>query len=204
MEKCISDEAFLKATGKSRDEWFAFLDKAGAAELEHKPIVALLRDKGGLASAWWQQETTVAYEQARGKRTPGQSLGAGFEIGATRVIDISPERAWRLMTQEPGRSVWLGGLTKMPRAGESYQTSEGIKGKVASFTEGRHVRLTWQPPGWPQPSTVQFYVLPNGGKTSFRLHQEKLNSAERREEMRRRWQGVLDKLEELAASGKAP
>ena len=203
MERRISDEAFLKATGKSLGEWTAFLDKAGASKLNHKAIVALLRDKGGLANSWWQQEVTVAYEQAHGKRIPGEVAGEGFQIGVTRVLDITPEKAWRMLTEEPGRSLWLGRVEKMPQQGESFVTAEGAEGRVASFTAGRHVRLTWQPKGWMRPSTLQFYVLPSGDKTSFRFHQEKLATAERREEMRQHWQEVLDRLEGLIPAGKA-
>jgi uncharacterized protein YndB with AHSA1/START domain len=198
VEKRISDETFLKATGKSREAWLNFLDSEGAAGLDHKAIVALLRDNGGLASPWWQQEVAVTYEKERGKRAPGEVAGEGFQIGVTRVIAVSPEDAWRLITEEPGRSVWLGKIEKMPRRGETYETAEGTRGKVASFTDGRHVRLTWQPKRWARPSTLQFYVLPTGGKTSFRFHQERLATAENRKEMRARWQGVLDKLEALA------
>ena len=197
VENRISNEAFLKATGKSPDEWFAFMDQAGAARLDHKGIIALLHDKAGMASAWWQQETATAYEQARGKRAIGETAAEGFQIGVTRVLDIEPEEAWRLMTEEPGRSLWLGKTEKMPRQGESYNTSEGTTGRVTSFTEGRHVRLTWQPHGWSKPSSLQFYVLPTGGKTSFRFHQERLTSANQREEMRIRWQAVLDRLGKL-------
>ncbi len=200
MEKRISDEAFLKATGKGQDEWFGFLDQSGAARLDHKGIVALLRDKASLPSAWWQQEIATAYEQARGKRSVGETATEGFQIGVTRVLNVSPEKAWRLMTEDPGRSVWLGKTEKMPRQGETYQTAEGTTGKVASFTEGRHVRLTWQPHGWHRPSTLQFYVLATGGKTSFRFHQERLTSANQREEMRIRWQGVLDRLAKMIST----
>lgn len=197
MEKHITDEAFLKATGKSQEDWFGFLDGAGGPQLDHRSMVAALRNKGGLVSAWWQQEVTVAYEKARGKRVLGETAGEGFQIGVSRILDIAPGKAWRLMTEEPGRSVWLGKVEKMPRQGETYEAADGTKGKVASFTEGRHVRLTWQPSGWHKPSTLQFYVLPGGDKTSFRFHQERLGSAEQREEMRARWQGVLDRLEIL-------
>jgi uncharacterized protein YndB with AHSA1/START domain len=204
VEKHITDEAFLKATGKSREDWFGLLDGAGGPQLDHRSMVAALRDKGGLASAWWQQEVAVAYEKARGKLAPGETAGEGFQIGVSRILDIAPVKAWRLMTEEPGRSVWLGKMEKMPRQGESYETDDGTKGKVASFTEGRHVRLTWQPRGWHKPTTLQFYVLPGGEKTSFRFHQERLATAAQREEMRTHWQGVLDKLEKMVHDQKIP
>ena len=38
----ISSEAAQAKTGKSLDEWFALLDKAGAADWPHKDIAAHL------------------------------------------------------------------------------------------------------------------------------------------------------------------
>ena len=58
----ISDAAVRKATGKSWDEWFAVLDSEGADALPHKQIARLLYDKGYIASSWWCQTVTVAYE----------------------------------------------------------------------------------------------------------------------------------------------
>jgi len=63
----ISDAAVQSKTGRVWSEWFAQLDKEGAARLAHREIAAALRDRHGL-SGWWSQMVTVAYEQARGLR----------------------------------------------------------------------------------------------------------------------------------------
>jgi hypothetical protein len=36
--KRISDESVLKATGRSWNEWYSILNKAGAKKMEHKEI----------------------------------------------------------------------------------------------------------------------------------------------------------------------
>ena len=80
----------------------------------------------------------------------------------------------------------------------AYKTAEGTRGEIRSFTPGKHVRLTWQPPHFPIPSTLQVSLIPSGAKTALRFHQEKLPSAEAREQMRAHWRDVLQKLAELA------
>ena len=60
------------------------------------------------------------------------------------------------------------------------------------------MRLTWQPPHFSTPSTLQVSLIPSGNKTALRFHQEKLPSAEAREQMRAHWRDVLQKLAELA------
>ena len=47
-----SDEAVLKATGRSRGQWRALLDKAGAARMSHREIVRWLASR--LPSSWFQ------------------------------------------------------------------------------------------------------------------------------------------------------
>src|SRR5262249_13986392 len=80
----ISSEAVAKATGKSWDQWHAILDAAGAADMTHQEIVAVLRDEHGVGP-WWQQMVTVGYEQARGKRVRHQRPD-GFSINRSKTI----------------------------------------------------------------------------------------------------------------------
>ncbi len=195
----ISDAAVRKATGKDWDEWFALLDSEGAAALPHKQIVGLLHDKGYVASSWWRQMVTVAYEHARGKRVLGQAAETGFQIGVQKTLPLAPERTWDLIISPEGRALWLGELGEMRwEKGAAYATAAGTRGEIRSVAPGERVRLTWQPPHFSGPSTLQVYLLPSGAKTAVRFHQEKLDSAETREEMRSHWRGVLAKLAELA------
>ena len=76
----ITSAAVSKATGKTWVQWLRFIDRRGGAELDHKQIVALLRDEGGVDSGWWQQTVTVGYEHARGRRRTGETADAGFQV----------------------------------------------------------------------------------------------------------------------------
>ena len=87
----IGDDAVVSATGKTRDEWFALLDDAGATGWKHQAIATwLARDQG--VDPWWAQGVTVGYEQARGIRLPGQRQDGTFEVSVTRTIagDVEP------------------------------------------------------------------------------------------------------------------
>ncbi len=195
----ISDAAVQKATGKNWAEWFALLDGEGAEALPHKLIARLLHDKGYIASGWWRQTVTVEYERVRGLRSVGETASAGFEIGVQKSLPLTPAQAWNLLTEPEGRALWLGTVPDLrweKRA--AYATAEGTRGEVRSFTPGKLVRLTWQPLHFPAPSTLQVSLTPSGAKTALRFHQEKLDSAETREEMRAHWRKVLEKLAKLA------
>ncbi len=200
-QRKISDAAVRKATGKGWNEWFALLDSEGADALPHKQIAQMLHEKGYIASGWWCQMVTVEYERARGKRVLGGTENAGFQIGVQKTLPLTAEDAWNLITQPEGLALWLGTVSDLrweKRA--TYETAEGTRGEIRSFTPGKLVRLTWQPPGFPAPSTLQVYLEPSGKKTAVHFHQEKLDSAETREQMRAHWREVLQRLAELVES----
>lgn len=200
-QRKISDAAVRKATGKGWDEWFALLDSEGAEALPHKHVARMLHEKGYIASGWWCQMVTVEYERVRGKRVLGQAAGAGFQIGVQKSLPLSPEHIWSLLESAEGRALWLGTVPDLRwEKGAAYATAEGTRGEIRTFTPGKHVRLTWQPPHFAQPATLQVSVTPSGKKTAVLFHLEKLADAETRKRMRAHWRGVLAKLAELAES----
>ena len=195
----MSHEAVARATGRDWNDWLQFLDGLGAENLNHKEIVALIAGPGQQSSGWWQQSVAIGYEQARGLRVVGQTSEGGFQIGVQKTLPLPAETAWSLLTEGPGRAVWLGTVDSLEfTRGERYQTDEGAWGEVRSVAAGQRVRLTWHSPELASPSTLQVYFAPSGDKTSVRFHQERLSSLEEREQMRQRWRDVLEKLSELA------
>jgi hypothetical protein len=86
----IGTDAVARATGRGWDQWLALLDKAGAAAMPHKAIVAMLADRFGMPS-WWRQMVTVGYEQARGLREVNQNA-EGFSANASRTVQAELER----------------------------------------------------------------------------------------------------------------
>lgn len=129
------------------------------------------------------------------KRIVGQTKDVGFQIGASKTMEVTPERAWGLLTSPDGLALWLGRVSDLRlEPGEMYETEEGSRGEIR-VNSGSHLRLTWQPPGWPEPSTVQVRVIPSGEKTVISFHQEKLSGPDVREEMRTRWKGILADLQ---------
>ncbi len=200
----ISDKSVQEATGKAWHEWFALLDKKGAKDMLHAEIVHLLREGKYLKNSWWCQSVTVEYEYARGKRDVGQTGLVGYEIGAQKMMTISPEEAWDLITSPKGRAIWLGDSDNLSlMSGEKYATKEGTIGEIRTIKPGERIRLSFQPKGWDKPSTLQVTIFcPRNtkDKTNIHFHQEKLPNAQMREQMRHHWHNVLITLEKVAFS----
>lgn len=95
---------FLEATGRSWEDWLKFLDGIDAHEMNHTEIASRIAETG-LASGWWGQGITVAYEQHIGRRKPGQRASGTFEVSVTRTLAGSMDEAlqrWRdLMDHRP-------------------------------------------------------------------------------------------------------
>src|SRR4051812_6895798 len=101
----IGDDAVRARTGKSWAEWFALLDDAGAKEMNHKQITAILDAQG--MDGWWCQMVTVGYEQERGLRQKHQK-GDGFEAGVSRTFAVPLAALYAAWHDEKVRRRWLG------------------------------------------------------------------------------------------------
>ncbi|HEY9497520.1 MAG TPA: hypothetical protein VIQ78_00665 [Terrimesophilobacter sp.] len=84
-EQKVSDERLRAATGRVRAEWHALLDAAGAAGWTHPEIARWLYETQGV-DGWWAQGITVGYEQAHGRRLPGQQADGTFSVTVTKTI----------------------------------------------------------------------------------------------------------------------
>lgn len=90
MTKPQNIESIEKATDKSWNEWRRLLNDAGARELEHKAIAELAQQEltGKIDSpGWWAQTIAVAYEQAIGRREPGQKSDGTYEISVSKTVE---------------------------------------------------------------------------------------------------------------------
>ncbi len=101
----VSSDAVARRTGKSWAQWFALLDAAGAATLDHKSIVAVLAQRHGVGP-WWQQMVTVAYEKARGMREHQESE-EGFQAGISKTLELPLAKLYRLWAEPAERNKWL-------------------------------------------------------------------------------------------------
>lgn len=128
----------------------------------------------------------------------GKTKTQGWEIGVRRTLPISAEKAWKLLTTQPGIGYWLGmGLDPHFSKGEAFTTAEGTSGEIRSYNEGSLIRMRWQPPEWDFESTLQIRVKPAKTGATITFHHERMQNAEQRNAMHQRWSDVMDKLATL-------
>jgi uncharacterized protein YndB with AHSA1/START domain len=192
-----------RATGRTWEQWIAFIDRHGGEDLDHKGIVKLLAHEGAVQSGWWQQMVTVGYEHAKGRRRTGETADAGFQVGVQRALPLGRQALWELLTSGPGLRTWLGSVRKPTlEPGAVLETRDGTRAEIRTLRSGQRLRLHYQPGARARATTLQLSLsCPRNtpDRTTLRFHHEKLASQTQREQMRAHWRAVLDRLEALAA-----
>ncbi len=126
----------------------------------------------------------------------GQTKDAGFQIGVRKTFAVPVQTGWNFLFSEAGVSTWLGKINfESLELHKPYKTKEGIQGKVNVFKPGSHIRLTWKPKHWTNTSVLQIRVIPSKEKTTISFHQDKLLDSNQRDEMKKYWDKVIEKIE---------
>jgi hypothetical protein len=85
-------EAIERATGRRWNDWLAYFERLGAADLDHHAIATyLLQELEGMVDnlGWWAQSTAVAYEHHIGRRIPGQQPDGTFRLSVSRSTTLA-------------------------------------------------------------------------------------------------------------------
>ena len=121
VEPPASDRAVTAATGRGWQEWFTLLDEWHATSRPHPEIARWLVEEQGVAG-WWAQSVTVAYEQARGLRAPGQHAD-GWSVTATKTVAVPVDRLFGAFDDEAVRERWLPGAHLRLRTATAPRTA---------------------------------------------------------------------------------
>jgi hypothetical protein len=170
----IGEDAVYSRTGKKWAEWFAILDAAGAARMDHKQIVACLKEYpiGG----WWHQMVAVTYEQERGLRARHQKAD-GYAISVSKTVTAGVAALFRAWNDSKQRSCWLPDAITIRKA-----------------TAAKSLRITWTDGR----SSVEVNLYARGaGKSQVTVQHSKLDSAGQVARMKSFWSDRLRTLKEL-------
>ncbi|MDT0331543.1 hypothetical protein [Nocardiopsis lambiniae] len=175
MRGRVSEEAVRERTGRDYDTWFALLDTWGATGRTHKEIAAhLMRDQG--VPGWWAQSLTVAYEQERGMRVPGQRED-GYSVTASKTVRAPMEEIFTALLEESVRERWADGL-------ELTVLSHNAPRRItADLTDGTRV--------------VLYLTAGKNDRVSVAVEQSRLSDPESATEAKESWRERLVRLKAL-------
>ena len=178
VKSIMTDAGITAKTGHGWDYWFAALDKAGAAKLDHKGITALL-DKTFKPGPWWGQMIAVSYERARGIRAMNQKCDGEFSVSATKVMPVGLPELFEAATDPKTRKKWFP-----PGAFEETST-----------TKDKYWRGKWNGDG----RLSVGFTAKGPGKAQIAVDSGKLPDSETVETERAAWKTALEKLQGLLA-----
>ncbi|WP_435921526.1 SRPBCC family protein [Paenibacillus sp. DYY-L-2] len=129
----------------------------------------------------------------------GKTKSVGYQVGVRRTFPARVEHVWQMLMSREGIEIWLGKISSYDiSVGTEYHTSSGISGKIRVVNENQNVRLTWKKEHWENASTLQIRTIEQiNDKCTISFHQENLPSAEDREDMKAKWEEVLDLLRKV-------
>lgn len=170
----ISDAAVQAKTGKTWNEWFAILDKAGAKKLDHPAIAVCLSRQPGI-NPWWQQMVTVGYEQARGLRVKHETP-QGYSVSRSKTLDVPVSTLYRAWNDRKARARWLedNGLT------------------VRKATADKSMRITWSDG---KSSVEALFYAKGKQKSQVTVQHNKLANARQATQMKTYWGACLERLQ---------
>lgn len=175
-----SSEAVSVKTGRDWEEWFSLLDRWDATARKHSEIAGWLAGEHGVSS-WWAQSITVAYEQARGLRAPGQGLDGMYTVSASRTVNVPVNRLFEAVADPQTRERWL--------------TGGGLE--ITAASASKSVRGKWE--GGPSRLVIGF--LPKGdSKSQIALSHERIDDPESAGRLKQHWVERLRDLKQLLES----
>ncbi len=171
----IGDQALIVRSGKDWAQWFAILDKAGAAKLMHAEIADILYKKHKVPG-WWAQMISVGYEQARGIRAQYESCNATFSANCSRTLACNVKDIFRAFADDKRRREWLS----------------ADKLVVSKANQDKNVRGAWD-----GSSRLEIRFTPKGAeKTQIAIDHMNLADVASVEKMKAFWAKSLEKLRE--------
>lgn len=174
----MSDEKLKAATGRTRADWHEVLDAVGAREWKHPAIATWLQDEQGV-DGWWAQGITVGFEQAIGRRLPGQTADGTFSVSVTKTVNNTRE------------SVVEGVLTMLTdHLGEPSTLSP----------DSLYATARWKADGH---TTVAAIAEPKSGKTIISLTRAKIVDGGTLGAAKAELRKILDNLDASGASGES-
>ena len=166
------DVAVQARTGKTWAQWYKTLDEAGAKDLDHPAIVALLHEQG--VGPWWEQMVAVSYEQARGLREVHQKP-EGYEITISRTLPVPVSLLYNAWNDPLKRRQWL----------------KNSEFEIRKATLNKTLRITWVDG---KTHVVAAFNAKGPGKTQVAVQHSKLADSKAATRMKMYWAAQLKNL----------
>jgi hypothetical protein len=169
----MTDAALKAKTGCTWERWVRALDRAGAEQMSHREIAALVRTKYKVGP-WWTQTVTVGYERIKGLRGRGQQRSGTYQASKSRTFNVPVATLFDAWADANLRRRWL----------------DGASVKVRTATPPKSMRLELTDRG----IIAVGFIAKGKSKSSVAVEQTKLPDRETADRLKQYWSDRLDAL----------
>lgn len=189
----VTNEAAKAGTGKTLDQWYAELDKAGGVKLGRREINNRLYAQK--IEPWWCATIAVEYERHHDVRKK-DGLYEGYFVCATKTIAAPPADVFKAWSSGAELSKWFGGGTKAEVIdGGSFQNQDGDKGTFLRVRQNKDIRMTFEHAGLSASTQVDVQFQDKGkGKTGLLVNHTRIQTREEADGLRAAWGVALEQL----------
>lgn len=188
-----TDASVRQHTGKSREEWFALLDRAGGPGAGRRALVMHLYDQAKL-DEWWSTTLVVEYERERGQREK-DGKPKGYSICATKTIAAPLDAVFSAFGNAKALDRWMGPGTSIDfRDGGRIENTDGDKATIIRIRANKDLRLTWDGAVAPGTAVEVLFADKGKGKTGITLNHTRIQSRHDADRIRDGWGAAFDAL----------
>ena len=196
------DETILAKTGKTREDWYAILDRFDCKSKGHKASATHLLEVHGV-DAWYAQGITVEYERDHGIREVGQRSDGYFAVSVSRTIAVPIQQVWEAWASSDHVSRWLNTSSDHDfNEGGAYQHGNGDFGVYKRIVPLKRLTFTCDNEDKCPGSRVGVDFLSKGeSKTSIVITHERIGNKPASEEMKQWWISAVESLKSYLETG---
>lgn len=188
-ERKTDDKSCKAETGKSKAEWFAMLDSAGA---EGRAAAGKVL-QAAKVDPWWLTVLLVEHEAAR-KAVEKDGKPKGYSICSTKSVAADAATTWKALATSAGLTKWFGGgATIEAREGGALRDADGVTGTVTKVRAEKALVFTWDA-DWAAGSQVEVLVQPKGDKTGLVVNHTRIQGRADADAVREAWSQALNAL----------
>jgi uncharacterized protein YndB with AHSA1/START domain len=196
-EQPMTDESVRAATGKTWEEWWAYLDERGGPK-EGRRNIGFHLNRELNVDPWWSTTLAVEYEEARGQREKDGRL-KGYYICSTKTINAPLEDVFAAWLTNESLNRWLGvGVAGEPTEGGALTDEDGALGTVKRVRANKDIRIAWEHSACAPGSVVDVMFQDKGkGKTAVFVNHDRLQSRAEADGVRAAWNEAMNRLKSV-------
>ena len=115
-------------------------------------------------------------------------------IEVSRVVPLSIDKVWQLLTTSAGAEALLGEGAQLGTKGEPWHSLDGSHGVVRSYHPMEQMRLTWHADEHAPATLVDLRLTPEGSQTRLDLRHERLDDAALGQGLPQHWDEALGRI----------